>query len=179
MSGTHFTKSEKISSPEAIKKDKRKPAKFPEPQVGEEFQDYMLKLHDDCPVEQVIIFGQNIPKYFISATASLMENKNKPLYPKLLVRSLTKSQVQSILERAKETPIEVTSHRDFKDSSKIIPHYFGYASEWLIIKPVNLVNQVEIPTLQQEEAGEGDLLSQINKELIDQQVERSEKKKKK
>jgi len=179
MTEAQLTKSATIlAAQDNVFVDKRKPSSPPAPLEGEEMKDYVLKLHDDCPVEQIELFGiVSVPKKLIPRDATLQENRGKMIFPKVLVRLLSESQVKALLERAKETPIWVPEHRDFNDVNKRVPEYRGFASEWIIIEEVDRAKTYEVPTLQKQEE-KLDVVQEASTQLFREQIDRAEKRKK-
>ena len=175
---TRFTVAAPLATPGTLRKDKREPAIIPDP-IGEMFP-YVLRLKEKCPVEQVFIFGQNVPKFVIPMDASLVENRGKMIFPRKLVRLLSENQAKAIRERAKITPIEVRNHPDFKEpDGDRIPDYFGYAAEWLVCCRVEEDNDYTVVSIVPEKDTPLDKQSQLKKELVEEQVERGELKGKK
>jgi len=162
------------------KKDQREPATMPGAEG--ETRDYVCRLKSDCPVGQVVILGQSIAKYQKHPDASLRENEGKMEYqmPMFQVITLAENQRDAILKRAEITPINVRPHRDFGNpDGPNVPEYNGFASEWLIIEPVNPQASFVVNMPQEEQEKASDHLSGMKAELIQKQAELGEEKRKK
>jgi len=166
-----------ISAPPSYKEvsalpDKRKPAVLPQPKPDEKVHDWALRLIEDCPCENVTIFGFNIPKFMQDPDSFLMKNRGVPFPLRILRRELSQSQVEAIWERAKITPIHRDAKPDPEDGKKMLPEINGWASDWLIIKRVEPETQAaDLPGIHNRLYGENDGIPEdeaLKGEILDQ-----------